>query len=162
MAWVSLTGRDIRLMDAERSVMDASTPVQSLDSCVNSATNYVRGYVEGGANTMEATGVPPECVDDAITIARINYLSQDPTGTLLTKIREKEWDVAMSHLRDVAKRIAAVTQGITSVVDVATGKWGSKMQIAMRTDFAPPPTPPPAPPTSLTFAGGLQIVHIIP
>ena len=34
--WVTLTGRDIRLMDAERSIMDNATPVQSLDTCVAS------------------------------------------------------------------------------------------------------------------------------
>ena len=135
--WVTLTGRDIRLMDAERSIMDNATPVQSLDTCVASATNTVRGYVEGGANTMEAIGVPPECVEDVLTLARV-------------------------HLTDIAKRISAVTQGSVSTPDIATGKWGSKIFISMRTDFAPPLSPPPQPPALLTFDGGLTIVHITP
>ena len=162
MSWTNLSGRDVRLMDAERTIMDQSTPVQSLDQCMVTAVNFVRGYVEGGANTMEASGVPPEAVDDAIVMARVNYLAQDPTGTLLTAIRQKEWDNALAHLRDIAKRVAAVTQGIVSVVDVATGSWGSKPLLGMRTDILQPTTAPPAPPTVLTMTGGLQIVHIIP
>ena len=160
--WVTLTGRDIRLMDAERSIMDNATPVQSLDTCVASATNTVRGYVEGGANTMEAIGVPPECVEDVLTLARVQYLLQDPTGTLLNAMRQKEWDVARAHLLDISKRISAVTQGSVSTPDIATGSWGSKIFISMRTDFAPPLSPPPQPPALLTFDGGLTIVHITP
>jgi hypothetical protein len=133
-------------MDAERTIMDASTPIHSLDDCVLAASNTVRGYVQGGAHTMEpAPAVPPECVDDVVALARENYLSQDPTGTLLSPIRQKQFDNAMAHLRDVAKRISSVTQGLVSVPDIAVGKWGSFQRIAMRVEFAPPVTLPPSP-----------------
>jgi hypothetical protein len=157
--WNILSGRDIRLMDAERTIMDSLTPIHSLDDCVLAASNRVRGYVAGGAHTMEpAPAVPPECVDDVVALARESYLCQDPSGTLLTPVRQKQFDDAMAHLRDVAKRISAVTQGAVATPDIAVGKWGSAMRIAMRTEFAPPPTPPPFP--VLAPAGALQILLI--
>lgn len=158
--WLILSGRDIRLMDAERVIMDAATPIHSIDDCMLAASNTVRGYVRGGYATMEpAPAVPPECVDDAVALARATYLSQDPTGTLYTPIRQKEYDNAIAHLRDVAKRISAVTQGAVAMTDIAIGQWGSAQRIAMRTEFAPPPTPPPPPPVLLPV-GALQTLLI--
>jgi len=91
--------------------------------------------------------VPPEVADDVVAIARATYLAQDPTGTLLTPIRQKEWDMAIAHLRDVAKRVSAVTQGHVTVPDITIGKWGSYPPVQMRTAFTPPPaTPIPTPP----------------
>ena len=143
MNWITLTDADIRLLETEVTIMAGVTPSQTLASCVLSAAGYVRGYVEGGGNTMEPSpAVPPECVDDTLAIARYNYLAQDPTGTLLTPIRQKERDDAYKHLVDIAKEVAAVTQGQlpTGTTDITIGKWGSAQKILMRTD--PPPPPP--------------------
>ena len=148
--WITLTGADIRLLDTEKTIMEGVDPLQTLDKCVLSACNFVRGYLAGGGNIMEpAPAVPPECVDDAIAIARATYLTQEPTGTLLTAIRQKEWDNAIAHLRDIAKDVAAVTQGQLppNTTDIGSGTWGSATRIAMRTEFVqpvqpPPPTPP--------------------
>jgi hypothetical protein len=140
--WKILSGDDIRLLDTERTIMANATPLQDIDGCVLSASNYVRGYVEGGGNTMEPSpAVPPECVDDVVAIARYTYLAQDPTGTLLTPIRQKERDDAYKHLVDVAKEVAAVTQGELppDTTDITIGKWGSAPRIVMRTEFTPPP-----------------------
>jgi|SRR5215470_18341224 len=134
--WITLTGDNIRLLDTEKTIMEGVTPLQDLDSCVASASDRVRGYVAGGGNTMEARpAVPPECVDDTIAIARFTYLTQDPTGTLLTDIRQKEYDDAIAHLRDIAKELAAVTQGDTgSTVPLSVGDWGSVTRVVMRTE----------------------------
>ena len=148
--WITLTGADIRLLDTEVTIMAAAMPKQDLDSVVLSACNYVRGYMAGGGNIMEpAPAVPPECVDDALAIARYSYLAQEPTGTLLTAIRQKERDDAYKHLVDIAKDVAAITQGELppNTVDIGSGTWGSATRIAMRTEFVqpvqpPPPTPP--------------------
>jgi hypothetical protein len=140
--WIILTGADIRLLDTEVTIMAAVTPVQDLDTVVTSASNYVRGYLAGGGNIMEpAPAVPPECVDDTIAIARANYLAQEPTGTLLTEIRQKERDIAIAHLRDIAKEIGAITQGELppGTTDIGSGSWGSATRIAMRTEAVPPP-----------------------
>ena len=132
--------------------MASVTPLQDIDSCVLSAGGYVRGYVEGGGNTMEpAPAVPPECVDDTLAVARYNYLAQEPTGTLLTAIRQKERDDAYKHLVDIAKEIAAVTQGELppDTTDITIGSWNSAPRIAMRTEATPwatPPVPPVIPP----------------
>ena len=140
--WKTLTGANVRLLTTEQTIMAQVSPLQTLDICMASAVDYVRGYVAAGGNTMETVGVPAECVDDAVTIARYTYLAQDPTGTLLTAIRQKEWDDALAHLRDIAKEISTVTQGDTGgVAPVGAGKWGSITRMPMRTEtsLSPPP-----------------------
>jgi len=144
--WVTLSGDDIRLLDTERTIMAAAAPLQDIDTCILTASNFVRGYVKAGGNVEEpAPAVPPECVDDVVAIGRYNYLAQDPTGTLLTPIRQKERDDAYKHLLDIAAERAAVTQGEIPPTDTTTiktfGTWGSATRIAMRTEFVPPPTP---------------------
>jgi hypothetical protein len=142
MNWIILSGDNIRLLDSEVTIMASVTPLQDLDGLVLTASNYVRGYVEGGGNTMEPSpAVPPECVDDVLAIARYNYLTQEPTGTLITDVRQKERDYAEKHLLDIAKEIAAVTQGELppDTVDITIGSWGSATRIAMRTELVPPP-----------------------
>jgi hypothetical protein len=136
--WLIITGDNIRLLDTEKTIMEGVVPLQDLDSCVLSASNYCRGYVEAGGNTMEpAPAIPPEVVDDAIAIARATYLAQEPTGTLLTEIRREERDNALAHLRDIAKGIATVTQGDVPPVVGEGGAWGSATRIPMRTEDAP-------------------------
>lgn len=138
--WTILTGDNIRLLDTEKTIMEAVTPLQDLDTCVLSASHYVRGYLEAGGNIMEpAPAVAPEVVDDVIAIARATYLAQEPTGTLLTEIRREERDNAIAHLRDIAKDIATVTQGDIPPGDLSGGQWGSATRIAMRTEAVPPP-----------------------
>jgi len=138
--WITLSGDDIRLLDTERTIMAEATPLQDLDTCVLSASNFVRGYVAGGGNTMEpAPAIPPECVDDTMSIARYNYLAQDPTGTLLSDLRKKEYDDAIAHLRDIAKEISSVTQGTTATPPLSVGSWGSATRIKMITENVPPP-----------------------
>lgn len=133
--WITLTGDDIRLLDTEKTIMEGVAPLQDLDSCVASACNYVRGYVAAGGNIMEAApAVPPEVKDDTLVLARASYLAQEPTGTLLTEIRREERDNALAHLRDIAKNIAAVTQGDVPPGDLGSGRWGSAPRIAMRSD----------------------------
>jgi hypothetical protein len=148
--WIILSSDNIRLLDTEKTIMEGVTPLQDLDSCVLNACGNVRGYVEGGGNTMEdSPAVPPECVDDVMAIARFTYLTQDPTGTLLTPLRQKEYDYAMAHLRDIAKEIASVTQGALPVgtTDITIGKWGSTSRVAMRTETTPWSPQPPSTPT---------------
>jgi hypothetical protein len=79
-------------------------------------------------------------VDDALAIARYSYLAQEPTGTLLTAIRQKERDDAYKHLVDIAKDVASITQGELppDTVDIGSGSWGSAPRIAMRTEFVQP------------------------
>jgi|SRR5215468_9241430 len=133
--WVILSGDNIKLLDTEVTIMSSVTPLQDIDTCVLNAAYRVRGYISGGGNVMEpAPAVPPECVDDVIALARATYLAQEPTGTLLTKIRQDERDIALAHLRDIAKDIAAVTQGDMPSEDLLFGKWGSATEILMRTD----------------------------
>src|SRR6516164_672369 len=109
--WVTLTGDNIQLLDTEVTIMSSVTPLQDIDTCVFNASNTVRGYVAGGGNILEpAPTVPPECVDDVVAIARYNYLAQEPTGTLLTKIRQDQNLNAYAHLRDIAKGVATITQ----------------------------------------------------
>jgi len=97
-----------------------------------------RSYVEGGGNIMEPTGVPPEVKDDVLVIARYSYLAQDPSGTLLTDIRQKEKADAMAHLRDISKEIATVTQGdIGTATDITSGSWGSANRVVMVTENSP-------------------------
>jgi hypothetical protein len=137
--WIILTGDNIRLLDTEKTIMEGVTPLQDIDTCVLSASAFVRGYVAGGGNPLEpAPAVPPECVDDAIAIARATYLAQDPTGTLLTDIRQKERDLAVAHLRDIAKDVATITQAAVPATSEQFGKWGSATRIAMRTEAVPP------------------------
>ena len=148
--WIILSGDNIRLLDSETVAMSNVTPLQDIDSCILSASTFVRGYVAGGGNFMEdAPAVPPECVDDTLAIARYTYLAQEPSGTLLTAIRQKEYDDAMAHLRDIAKEVSAVTQGELppGVIDNRSGKWGSAARVAMRTELTPWATQPPATPT---------------
>jgi len=138
--WITLTGADIRLLDTEVTIMAGVTPLQDIDSCVVTACGFARGYIAGGGNILEpAPAIPPECVDDVIAIARATYLAQDPTGTLLTEIRQKERDLAMAHLRDIAKDVATITQGDVPATSEQFGRWGSATRIAMRTEFVPPP-----------------------
>ena len=133
--WITLSGDNIKLLDTEVTIMASVTPLQDIDTCVANASAYVRGYL--AAMTMEpAPSVPPECVDDVIAIARATYLAQEPTGTLLTKIRQDERDKAIEHLRDIAKELSTVTQGDV-VPPVGTGgQWGSVESFKMRTDPA--------------------------
>jgi hypothetical protein len=136
--WKTLTGDDIRLLDTEKTLMENVVTLQDLDSCVLSACNYVRGYVAAGGNPMEpAPAVPPECVDDALVIARYTYLAQDPTATLLTEVRQKERDRADAHLRDIAKDISTITQAEVPPTSEQFGKWGSATRIPMRTEDTP-------------------------
>ena len=103
-SWITITGDDIRLLDTEKTIMEGVTPLQDLDTVVASACNHVRGYLAGGGNIMEPSpAVPPECVDDVISIARYRYLAQEPTGTLISATRQKEYAIALAHLRDIAK-----------------------------------------------------------
>jgi len=134
--WKTLTGDNIQLLDTEVTIMASVSPLQDLDTCVLNASETVRGYVRGGGYDLEpAPSVPPECVDDTIAIARYNYLAQEPTGTLLTKIRQDQNANAYAHLRDVAKDISAVTDAvIPNPPPGAGGLWGSQQQIAMRTN----------------------------
>jgi hypothetical protein len=136
--WVILSGDNIKLLDTEVTIMASVTPLQDLDTCVLNASNYVRGYLAGGGNIMEpAPTVPPECVDDVIAIARATYLAQEPTGTLLTKVRQDQYDNAIAHLRDIAKELSAVTQGDVVPLPIGVGgTWGSIAEIQMRTDPA--------------------------
>ena len=146
--WITITGDDIRLLDTEVTIMQGVSPLQDLDTCVASACNYVRGYVAGGGNVMEpAPAIPPECKDDAIAIARATYLAQEPTGTLLTTIRQQERDNALAHLRDIAKDVARIIQGEipVGVSTLLFGKWGSAPRIAMRSENTPAETNPVTP-----------------
>jgi hypothetical protein len=141
-AWIILTGDDIRLLDTEKTIMEGITPLQDLDTVVASACNYVRGYLMAGGNTMEnAPAVPPEVKDDVIAIGRYRYLAQEPTGTLISPTRQKEYDDAIAHLRDIAKDLSAITQGELppNTTDIGIGTWGSATRIAMRTEAVPPP-----------------------
>ena len=147
--WIILSGDNIRLLDSETVAMLNVVVLQDIDSCVLSASTFVRGYVAGGGNFMEAApAVPPECVDDTLAIARYTFLAQEPSGTLLTAIRQKEYDDAMAHLRDIAKNVSAVTQGELppSTIDLRAGKWGSSSRVAMRSESTPWATPPTTPP----------------
>ena len=136
--WKVITGDDIRLLDTEKTLMEAVVTLQDLDSCVLSACNYCRGYVAAGGNPMEdAPSIPPEVVDDALVIARYNYLAQDPTGTLLTEIRQKARDIADAHLRDIAKDISTITQAEVPPTSEQFGSWGSATRIPMRTEDTP-------------------------
>jgi|SRR5215469_5503778 len=146
--WVALTGDDITLLDTETTVMASVTPLQDLDTCVANATQIARGYVSGGANPMEDSPfIPPECVIDVISIARAIYLAQEPSGTLLTKVRQTERDNAYAHLRDIAKEVSSVSAAnldINAPDILKYGQWGSVQRLAMRTDptTVPPTTPP--------------------
>jgi hypothetical protein len=143
--WIILTGDDIRLLDTETTIMQGIAPLQDLDSCVQSASNLARGYVAGGGNIVEAApSVPPECKDDVLAIGRYNYLAQEPTGTLITPVRQKEFDAAMAHLRDIAKSLTAITQASVPDTSRQFGQWGSVQQFDMRTD--PTTTVPGTPP----------------
>lgn len=162
--WLILKGTDVRLLATEQTIMTQASPLQSLDSCVLSAENVARGYVAGGGNPMEPEpSIPTECVDDVIAIARATYLAQDPTGTLLTPIRQKERDNAYLHLKDIAKEISAITPADPSLTGTAQelkyGKWGSKTYFPMRTD--PIPGPPPPPPVQLDWSYQSTIVSLI-
>ena len=142
--WIILTGTNIRLLDSETVAMLNVDVLQTIDSCVLSASAFARSYVAGGGNILEPSpAVPPECVDDVIALARATYLAQEPSGSLLTPIRQKERDDAMAHLRDIAKDIATVTPaGDIPPGDFREGKWGSATRIAMRTELVPPPPVP--------------------
>jgi hypothetical protein len=132
-SWVIVTGDNIKLLDTEVTIMASVTPLQDIDTCVLNACHYVRGYLAG--MLMEpAPSVPPECVDDVIALARATYLAQEPTGTLLTKIRQDERDNAIEHLRDIAKELSTVTQGEVIPPIGSGGQWGSQVKIDMRTN----------------------------
>ncbi len=132
--WITLTEDDVRLLDTEKTLMEGIAPLQDIPSCVLSASNFARGYVAGGGNPMEpAPAIPPECFDDVIAIARATYLAQDPSGTLLTEIRQKERDNAIAHLRDIAKGVVTVTSADLETPSGQTGKWGGETKIDMRT-----------------------------
>jgi hypothetical protein len=137
--WVTLSGDNIRLLDTEVTIMASVSPLQDLDTCVLNACGVVRGYIAGGGNILEpAPTVPPECVDDVISIARFRYLAQEPTGTLISKVRQIEHDDAFAHLRDIAAEKAAVTQADVPPTSEQFGKWGSAKQVPMRTDTTTP------------------------
>jgi hypothetical protein len=143
--WVTLTGDDIRLLDTEKTIMEGVSPLQDLDTVVTSACNYVRGYLMSGGNTMEAApAVPPEVKDDVIAIARYRYLAQEPTGTLISEVRKQEYADALAHLRDIAKDLSAITQGVPPPGgDIGAGKWGSAPRIAMISENTVAELPPP-------------------
>lgn len=133
--WVTLTGDNIKLLDTEVTIMASVVPLQDIDTCVQNASDYARGYIAAGGNPMEpGHSVPPEVVDDVIALARATYLAQEPTGTLLTKVRQTERDNAIAHLRDIAKDISTITQADVSPTEEQFGRWGSQVQIAMRTN----------------------------
>jgi hypothetical protein len=139
--WVILSGDNIRLLDSEIVAMLNVVTLQDIDSCVLSASSFARSYVAGGGNILEPSpAVPPEVVDDVIALSRATYLAQEPSGSLLTPIRQKERDDAMAHLRDIAKGIATVTPGDIPPNGIGVGgNWGSATRIAMRTEAVPPP-----------------------
>ena len=135
--WIMLTADDIKLLDTEITIMSSITPVQSIDTCVLNAEQYARGYVSGGGNVLEpAPAVPPECVDDVIALARATYLAQEPTGTLLTKVRQDERTNAIAHLRDIAADKVRITPADPTLVLIPgkVGTWSSQLAIQMRTD----------------------------
>ena len=133
--WITLSGDNIKLLDTETTIMSSVQPLQDLDTCVKSASDYARGYIAAGGNILEPEpAVPPEVVDDVIALARATYLAQEPTGTLLTDIRRTERDNAIAHLRDIAKGISTVTQADVPPTSEQFGKWGSQNQIGMRTN----------------------------
>ncbi len=135
--WTILTGDNIKLLDTEKTIMESVGPLQDLDICVLQASSIARGYVRGGGFAEEpGPAVPPEVVDDVIALARYSYLAQEPTGTLLTAVRQKEYDNAMAHLRDIAKGISAVTEGDVPPTSQQFGSFGTETKIIMRTSTA--------------------------
>jgi hypothetical protein len=139
MNWKILTGDDIQLLDTETTIMASVSPLQDIDTCVLNASATVRGYVAGGGNILEpAPAVPPECVDDVIAIARAKYLAQEPTGTLLTKIRQDERDIAYKHLLDISNEKVTITQADVPPTSEQFGKWGSQVKIDMITNPVTP------------------------
>jgi len=137
--WITITGDNIQLLDSEKTVMEFATPLQDLDTCVLQACNFTRGYLTAGPLEPMPT-IPPEVVDDAIAIARYNYLAQEPTGTLLTDIRRVAYDHAMAHLRDISSDKSAYTAADPATLppaEVAFGKSGTELRIAMRTSTLP-------------------------
>jgi len=134
--WKTLTGDDIQLLDTEVTIMTSVTPLQDVDTCVLQAANFVRGYLTHGPLEPAPT-VPPECAGDVIAIARYNYLAQEPTGTLLTKIRQDAYNNAKAHLLDIANAKTTYTSPDPTTlppVELLFGKWGSQTQIGMRTN----------------------------
>ncbi len=106
--WITLTEDNVRLLEVEKANMDAIEPSQTLQQCVDSAANFARGYIP--PPKAAAPSVPPECVDDVAAIARASYLAQEPSGTLLTKLRQEERDGAIAHLKDIARGLVTITK----------------------------------------------------
>jgi hypothetical protein len=99
--WITVSADDVRLLENEKTIMESVDVSQTLQQCVDSAANFARGYIP--APRAPAPAVPPEVVDDVAAIARASYLGQEPSGTLLTELRQRERDNAIAHLKDVAK-----------------------------------------------------------
>jgi phage gp36-like protein len=123
--WITVTADDVRLLENEKTIMESVDASQTLQQCVDSAANFARGYVP--APRAPAPTVPPEVVDDVAAIARASYLSQEPSGTLLTELRQRERDNAIAHLKDVAKGLAMVTA--PDVQDTANVQTGASIAV---------------------------------
>jgi hypothetical protein len=113
--WITVSADDVRLLENEKTIMESVDVSQTLQQCVDSAANFARGYVR--PPKAAAPQVPPEIVDDVVAIARVSYLGQEPSGTLLTDFRKAERDNAIAHLKDVAKGLISVTAPDVIVAD---------------------------------------------
>ena len=140
MAWITLTPDDLqgRLTAAE---IDTVTTVagngNTIQQIISEVTSEVRGYA-GTASTLGPDGtIPDEAKSSALSIIVLRYVSQIPSGKLVTEARTKAAENGQTFLRDIGNgkvrlvppTIAAPQQTARpSVLTVQPGNCGNSRE----------------------------------
>lgn len=129
MSWVTLTQDDLlaKLTAPELTAVKTKAlaegqenPVpEELANCIQE----IRGRVAAcGNNTLGAGAtIPHELVPAALAILRFRVLSRLPISTLITPAREREYNDALSLLKDVAACRFSIEQPETETTQKISG-----------------------------------------
>ena len=102
--WISFTASNITgLTPAEIAQVDRFTGGSNLATITAQVVREVRGYV-GRGNPIGLDGtIPDELQTAANALVVYRYVSQLPTGALMTEVRKAAHEEGLRQVRDVAK-----------------------------------------------------------
>ena len=100
--WITVSASDVRITSAELAAVNAASPQQTLQQCVDAAANFARGYI-GKRNSMaDPPQIPPECKEAVLALALADFVSQIPGAGLLDDVRKTARDNAIKFFKDIA------------------------------------------------------------
>jgi|GEM_PF-1406398 len=128
MAWSTLTEAQIEdiLSEAELGTLKdflSASQTNPVPGTLSNAVHQVRGYIRANRQNRLGDGdtVPDTLVSATLVLARHQLLGRLPVGSLLTDARRREYEDAMSLLRDVASGRFGVERPDTATAESTPG-----------------------------------------